>query len=183
MHPYSGFARFNKPYTQVTKWSGKEMKAPGCVIVPVFAPTLVNPLASRRIPFTEALLCIKNIVYFHVMAQYWYHIEATIEYMEIHLEEIHLHKYDFSQFSTSKSTMKVSEALKEHPTLGTQGEWGSDHILNILSVAAKHHRVDEEKAQIESEIAQHLVAESHFNFVMMHLRKHCSDHIRQLGNH
>jgi hypothetical protein len=56
MPPYPGFARFNKPYSQMTQWSGKEMKAPGRLIVSVFTATLLNPLASQRIPFTEALL-------------------------------------------------------------------------------------------------------------------------------
>jgi hypothetical protein len=62
MPSYPGIARFNKPYSQVMHWSGKEMKALRCVIVPVFAVTLVNPSASQRIPFTEALLCAKDLV-------------------------------------------------------------------------------------------------------------------------
>jgi len=49
-------------------------------------------------------------------------------------------------------------------------------------VAAKRRHIDEDKTQIESEIAQHLVDESDFNFVKMHLLIHFSDHIRQLGN-
>jgi hypothetical protein len=38
------------------------------------------------------------------------------------------------------------------------------------------------KGQIKSKIAQHLVDESDFNFVMMHLLNHYSDHVCQLGN-
>ena len=182
MPPYPGFARFNKPYSQVTQWSGKEMKALGRVIVPVFAATLLNPSASQRIPFTEALLCVKNLVYFHLMAQYRYHTEATIEYMENYLEEFHRHKDVFSRFRASKSTKKVSEALKKQLTLDKQEERESDPAWNNLSAAAKRRRVDEDKTQIESEIAQHLVDESDFNFVKMHLLNHFSDHIRQLGN-
>jgi len=91
MLPYPGFALFNKPYSQVTRWSGKEMKALGRVIVPVLAATLLNPSASERIPFPEALLCVKNLVYFHCMAHYQYHTEATMKYVENYLEEIHRH--------------------------------------------------------------------------------------------
>ena len=36
--------------------------------------------------------------------------------------------------------------------------------------------------QTKSEIEQHLVDESDFNFVKMHLLNQFSDHIRQLGN-
>jgi hypothetical protein len=94
------------------QWRVKEMKALGRVIVPVFAATLLNPLASQQIPFTEALLCIKNLLYFHLMGQYRYHAEATIEYMENYLAAFHCHKKVFSGLPTSKSTKKVSEALQ-----------------------------------------------------------------------
>jgi len=53
--------------------------------------------------------------------------------------------------------------------------------LEKLSAAAKNLRVDEDKMQIESAIAQYLVEESDFNFVKMHLLNYFSDHIRQLG--
>jgi len=51
------------------------------------------------------------------MAQYWYHPEATIQYMENYLEEFHHHKDIVSRFGSSKSTKKVSEALKKQLTL------------------------------------------------------------------
>jgi hypothetical protein len=66
--------------------------------------------------------------------------------------------------------------------LDKQEEWESDPAWNNLSAAAKRRWVDEDKTQIESEIAQHLVDESDFNFVRMHLLNHFSDHICQLGN-
>jgi len=182
MPSYPGFAQFNKPYSQMTKWSGKEMKALRGVIVPVFAATLLYPLVSQRILFTQALLGVKNLVYCHLMAQYWYDTEATIEYIENYLEEFHCQKDVFSGFHASKSTMKVSEALKNQLTLDNQEERKSDPAWNNFSAAAKHRRIDEDKMQIDSEIAQHLVDESDFNFVKMHLLNHFSDHIRQLRN-
>jgi len=182
MPPCPGFARFNKPYSQVTQWSGTEMKALGRVIVPVFAATLLNPSASQRFSFTEALLCVKNLVYSHLRAQYRYHTEATIECMENYLEEFHHHKDVFSRFRASKSTKQVLEALKKQLTLEKQEERESDPAWNILSADAKRRCIDEDETQIDSEIAQHLVDESDFNFVKMHLLDHFSDHICQLGN-
>jgi len=91
MRPYPGFARFNKPYSQVMQWSGKEMKAQGHVIFPVIAATLSNPSASQRIPVTEALLRVKNLVYLHLMAHYRYQTEAMIKYMKTYREEFHRH--------------------------------------------------------------------------------------------
>ena len=60
MPPYHAIAWFNKPYNQEMQWSGKEMKAVGSVIAPVPTRTLLNPSASQSIPFTEALMCVKN---------------------------------------------------------------------------------------------------------------------------
>jgi len=116
------------------------------------------------------------------MAQHQYHIEATIEYMEYHHEEFHCHKDDFSRIHASKSTKKVLEALKQQLTLDKQEERESDPAWNNLSAAAKSCRVDEDKTQIQSEIAQHLVDESDFNFVKMHLLNQFCNHICQLGN-
>jgi hypothetical protein len=164
------------------QWSGEKMKAHGRLLHPVSAANLLNPSANQRIPFTEALLCIKNLVYFHLMAQYRYHTEATIEYIENYLEEFHCQKDIFSRFCSSKSTKKVLDTLKMQLTLDKQEEWESDPTWNKLSATANHRHVDEDKTQIGSEIAQHLVDKLVFNFVKMHLLNHFSDHIRQFGN-
>jgi len=179
---YRGFAWFNKSYIQVTQWSGKGMKALRHVIVSVFVVTLLNPLASQWIPFTEPLLCVKNFVYFHLMAQYQYHADAAIEYMENDLEEFHCHKDDFCRFSAIKCTKKVPEALNKQHTLDKQEERSSDPAWNNLSVAAKCRRIDEDKMQLKSEIAQHLVDESDINFMKIPLLNQFSDHFHQLGN-
>ena len=182
MPPYPAFARFNKPYSLVMQWSGKDMNALGCVIVPVFVATLLNSLVSPRIPFTDTLLHAKNLVYFHHMTQYWCPTEATIEYMENYLEVSHCHNDVFSRFCASKSTKKVSETFQKQLTINKQEEWESDTACHNLSPAAKCCRVDEDKTQIKSGIAQHPLEESDFNFVTMHLQNHFSDHIRQFGN-
>ena len=182
MPPYPGSAQFNKPYSQVTQWSDKEMKPLGHVIVPVFAATLLNPSASQRIPFIETMLCVKNVVYFHLIGQYQYHTEDTIEYMANYMVEFHCHKDVFSLFQTSKSSKKVLEALKKQLTFNEQEEWVCYPAWNSLSAAAKRCNIAGDEMQIESEIAQHPVDESDFNFVKMDLLNHFSDHIRQLGN-
>lgn len=82
------------------------------VIDSVFLVTLSNPSASQRIPFTQALLCIKNLQEFHVIEQIQYHTEADIEYMENYLKECHHRKQVFSQFHVTKSTKKVLEKFK-----------------------------------------------------------------------
>jgi len=158
------------------------MKALGRVVVAVLAATLLNSLAIQTIPFTAALLSFLNIAYFHHVVHYGYHTEATIEYMMKYLEEFHCQKDVFSWFCTSKSTKMVSEALKEQLSFDKQEERESDPAWNNLSAAAKRCFVEDDKMQIESAHAQHLINKLYFHFVMMHLLKHILDHIHQLGN-
>jgi hypothetical protein len=78
--------------------------------------------------------------------------------------------------------IKISEALKELHTVDKPEKPETDPARNNLPAAVKRHRFDEDKTQIESEIAKHLVDKSDFNCVKMHLLNHFSDHIRQVGN-
>ena len=48
-------------------------------------------------------------------------------------------------------------------------------------MAAKRCCVDEDRTEIESEIAHHLIDQSDSNFVKMHVLIHFSDYIRLLG--
>jgi hypothetical protein len=66
--------------------------------------------------------------------------------------------------------------------LDKQQEQDSDTAWINLSAAAKHHRGDEDKTQIESEIVQHVVDESHFNCKPVLLLHQYSDHIHKLRN-
>jgi len=78
------------------------------------------------------------------MAQYRYHTEATIEYMENYLEEFHRHNDVFSRFRAGESTKKVSEALTKQLTLDKREERDSDPAWNNLSAAATRRCVDED---------------------------------------
>jgi hypothetical protein len=48
--------------------------------------------------------------------------------------------------------------------------------------AAMYRHIDEHTMQIELKIAQHLVDESDFNFLKLHLLSHFSDNVHRLGN-
>jgi len=102
--------------------------------------------------------------------------------MENHLEEFPCHKDVFSRFCASKCTKKILEPLKKQLNLDKKEQLDSDPTWDYVSVAAKCRCVDEHQTQIKSQIAEHLVDESDFNFVMMPLLNHFSDYFRQLGN-
>lgn len=144
MPPYPGFTWFTMPYCQPTQWSGKQMIPLGCMLATVFAVTCLIPSASQRILFTEALLCIQNIVYFHHMAQNKYHTEGMIEYMQKYPEEYYRHKDVFGWFGTSQFTKPVSEVLEQQLTLDQHKEQKSDPTWSELSAAAMRDCVHED---------------------------------------
>ena len=88
------------------------LKALGSIIVPVFTLTLLNRSVSQSFSFTAALLCVKNQVYCHLMAQYWYHTKATIEYRGECLEGFHRQKDVLRPFGATESTNMVLDASK-----------------------------------------------------------------------
>jgi len=67
MPPYHGFPSLNKPYSEVTQWMGQEMNSLRHMITLIVGVNVSNPSVSQRIPFTEAMLCSKNLVYLHLM--------------------------------------------------------------------------------------------------------------------
>jgi hypothetical protein len=77
--------------------------------------------------------------------------------MEKHLDEFHSNKDVVSRFHVCISTMSVTDVLKKQLTLDTLENWESDPLWSILSVAAKHRRIDEDTMLSKSEIVQHLV--------------------------
>jgi hypothetical protein len=50
MPPLCGFAWFNKPYSTVTQWSGRDMKALGRLIVPVLRSPVEALWQAKRYP-------------------------------------------------------------------------------------------------------------------------------------
>jgi len=76
---YHGFAPFNKPYSQLKQWCGKEMETLGRMIVPVITATHLHTSVTQTIPFTDALFSVNNLLYFDFTALYRYRTEAIIE--------------------------------------------------------------------------------------------------------
>jgi len=179
---YPGFVQFNKPYTAVSQWQGKEMKALGRVIVPIFSATLITPSAAQKGPFKDAILCVKGFVYFHLMTQYRSHTEETLQYMEDYLNDFHAHKHVFHRFRAGKSAKKDARELKAQLTVDMKTQRESELTWNKLSKAAKCRREDDDKVEVEKQIEASLKEDSHFNFIKMHLLTHFAEHIRELGN-
>jgi hypothetical protein len=99
---YPDFLKFNKTYAVVSQWTGKEMRALGRILLRVFSAALWGPTSSEKPKFTQAILCVKAMIHFDLMAQYRSHTDSTIQYMEEYLDEFHHHKDVFHQYRRAK---------------------------------------------------------------------------------
>ena len=182
MPPYPGFSPFRKPYTEVTQWQGKELKMLGRTLLPILGATLQSPTAEQRGHFKQAILCVKGLIFFHLMAKYHSHTDRTIAYMESYLEDFHRHKEIFARFRANKMTKKSALELRQELSAELKIARESAGDWHRLSSTAKTRRIDEDRSIVKYEVDQHLTEESDFNFVKMHLPIHFGESIRQLGH-
>ena len=167
-----------KAYREVTQWQEKEMRNLGRCLLGVLAVALRQPDNSQIHPFKRALTCVRLLYDFTMMAQYRSHTAETIQYMEDHPERFHEMKDIFLEFKVSKRMQAKADELRR--------ELRPQRTLLNQSVAKstrKRRRILEQDREEENDQRMALInAESHFNFVKMHLISHLGDHIYQFGN-
>ena len=153
----------------------------GRTILPILGASLFEPSTEQHGPFKEAILCVKGLIFFHLMVKYRSHTDQTIGYRERYFEDFHRHKEVFARFYGKKLTKQSALVLRHKLSeeLKTECEKSSD--WNHLSNAAKARRIKDNRQMIEQEVKQHLIDESDFNFIKMHLPCHFGKRIRQLG--
>jgi len=89
---YPNYSVQNKEYSQISQWTGKDMRNLVKVILLSFAAALHRPSAVERCIFAKALNCIWSIVDFTLMSQNKSHTNETIQYLEQYFKAFHDHK-------------------------------------------------------------------------------------------
>ena len=107
---YPGFNRPRKAYREVSQWQGKELRALERAILVALAASLGMPSITQQQPFHQALQCVRNLIDFHLMAQYRSHTPETLDYMDAYLNEFHRMKHVFLEFRVSK---RAAELMKD----------------------------------------------------------------------
>ena len=174
--PYRGFLVPKKAYREVRQWQGKEMRNLGRCILGVLAVALRQPGGAQAIPFKRALGCVRALIDFNMMAQYRSHTPDTIAYMEDYLDQFHRMKDIFLEFRVTKRTQakvdKQGKEIRRQRSLMREG-----------AAPSQRRRIRDDDRDEENKLRMDMInAESHFNFVKMHLLSHFCDHIRQFGN-
>ena len=111
-----------------------------------------------------------------MIAQYQSHTHETINYMQRYRNQFHATKDVFLECWVSKRTLAtVDDQRRELRQRRTD--------VSRTLAGSKRRRVHAQDRDEENDRRMELVhAESHFNFVKMHLLDHFRDHIYQFGN-
>jgi hypothetical protein len=176
---YPGFNRPRRAYREVSQWQGKELRALGRAILAALAASLGTPLIIQQQPFHQALQCVRNLVDFHLMAQYRSHTPETLHYMDTYLNKFHQTKNVFLEFRVSKRAAEhVKDSVKQLREQHIQAATSTQHLT-----AAKRRRIEAENRGEEIDLRESIIhEESHFNFIKMHLPWHYREHVERLGS-
>ena len=185
--PFPGFTRPNKAYRSVTQWQGKEMRNLLRVLLGVFTAALsrttdADPIAPRHKPLChKAILCVRYITDYILIAQYQVHTPGTIQSMRDYLEDFHNHKDVFLRFRATKTVQtmarQASKALRgEHQRL-----LASDDVRE--QSAAKRQKLQQDlRLETDELVHDFLTTGAHYNFPKMHLISHFADQIEKYGS-
>jgi hypothetical protein len=177
--PYPGFYVPKKAYSEVIQWQGKEMRNLGRGILGVLASALRHPTPAQQDPFRNALLCVRALVDFSLLAQYQSHTPDTLGYMERYLRDFHHHKHVFQEFRTSKKTRMGAAANDQQLRFEFERQMKD---AGRVSAAKRRRILAANRAQRTEEHEEYLRSQSHFNFIKIHLLVHYSSHVREFGN-
>jgi len=111
-----------------------------------------------------------------VNGQYRSHTPDTIAYMENYLDQFHRMKNIFLEFRVTKRTQaKVDKQRKEFRRQRS--------LMREGAAPSQWRQICDNDRNEENELRMDMInAESHFNFIKMHLLSHFGNHIRQFGN-
>jgi len=158
-----------------------------CVLLAVFTASITRTsdvasiIPKHKVLCQRAILCVRYITDFILVAQYKVHTPGTIQSMQDYLADFHEHKDVFLQFRASKST---KTAAKE-ATRGLREEYQSLLTLDSplhLSTARCRKLVEELRLETEEMVDDMLTTGAHYNFPKMHLISHFAEQISRYGS-
>jgi hypothetical protein len=171
---YPEFRHPKRGYSQVSQWSGKEMRNFGRILYPAFAAALHGPRAGQRKAFSQALACIRGLAYWSLVVQYPTQTAETINYLHDYLQEFHENKKVFLPFRKSKTA--VTAGKKAKASLKTDIQAG-------LKAAGRPPKLSKaQRKQLDEAYRMAFEENSGFNFVKMHLLLHYPESIERFGN-
>ena len=152
------------------------------VILGVFTASLSRtfdapPFNTRlRALSNKAILCVRYICDFILLAQYKTHTPGSSQSMKNYLEDFHKYKKVFLRFRATKAIKHVAKEVAR--------EFRLEQRLNASDKALVRKCQKQTQVQLESEdVVNDILTEgAHYNFPKMHLVSHFADQITQYGS-
>lgn len=188
IRPYPNFRHMNKPYRQISQWTGMDLLNLGRVIVPAFAATLEGCTAEKKPYFYQAIACISSLIGFSMMVGMRFVWESDFEYMENYLKTFHDTKRIFLQFRVGTGARSKAKAARNKIVIGAKA------VLNAEQERLKAEKLPPiSKAVVKARTAAwtkegdekyEAVMEEcrNFDFIKLHLMSHMQGAIRRKGS-
>jgi hypothetical protein len=176
---YDTMTRITKSYSEISQWTGKEMRRLGRYLVCALQASLSRPNASQRPLFNQAISCVKALIDFACYSQYDSHDDDTLALLRGSLESFHKHKSVFLEWRTNKVVGISAEEMARE--LRTQRDEELEQLQAQLTKTQLQSKKDEWKVFIANEVEDYKRINSDFNFPKLHLLEHFEDCIRHFG--
>lgn len=174
MPPFPALTIPTKADCEVTQWQGKEIRNLGRMILGVFVVALLHPKSEEIYAFKRAIRCVRNLIYFHLMAHYRSHAPKPLRYMDRYLADFYRHKVVFLEFRASKQA-------------GAKARVATKRLKQIHDTQTPHSGSKERKLQEQDRMERKELLvetqqeESLFNFPKMNHLTHFREHVEQYG--
>ena len=181
--PFPRFSPPNKAYHFITQWQGQEMRNLLRVILGVFTASIsrttdVAPLSPRNNALAQkAILCIRYLTDFMILAQYRVHTSASMQSLNDYLIDLHKQKDVFLWFRAPKS---INSAVKE----ASRDLRSQQRLAASNGMMSSKRRKYNEDSKIEREQLIHdlLTENAHYHFPKIHRISHFPEQIPKYGS-
>jgi hypothetical protein len=165
-----------KAYSEVSQWTGKEMRRWQKHLVATLKASLTSPKAAEEGPFNQAIRCIRALVEFSFYSRYDFHDELTLGYMEEALVTFHKEKVVFLPWQTKKKSESQIKAAEVKYRL--QRDAAQDDLkAQGKSAAFRKRDYDSWNTFIDGKSDDARQNLGDFNFPKIHLLTHFQEQI------
>lgn len=187
IRPYPGFRHMNKPYRQISQWTGMDLLNLGRVIVPALAAALDDCTPAEKPYFNMAIACLSSMIGFSMMVGMRIVWDSDLKYIDEYLKRFHATKHIFLRHRTTAGSKQKARTAKKKAELEPKEKFDleiKDRERNRVppfTSLQKEARLAEIKKIGDEAYEKKLEEERNFDFIKMHLLSHMKDAIRRKG--
>jgi len=168
-----------KSYEEVSQWNGKEMKEMSRYLLEVVTWFLRGGRPAQLPIFNRAIECTWALLEFYMYAQYKFHDDVSLSYMEDTLCRFHTFKDVFLLGRAGKKAKAKADALRME--LVKKRKVDEDTNAETWTPSKKRREMNAWWDYISHEIDVSKELDGDINFLKIHLMSHWVEQIRRYG--